>query len=128
MLGRSKEDVPWRGEKGVFITLAFIRAGGSCFFQHLGLAAMMIDLGQEPEIVPLLPGVPLDAHEVSADESAVIAAALRHALIGTVALKDMPGQALAVVTVAEPTGVAICLLYTSPSPRDRQKSRMPSSA
>ena len=26
------------------------------------------------------------------------------------------------------TGVVICLLYTSPSPRDRQKSRMPSSA
>ena len=25
-------------------------------------------------------------------------------------------------------GVCICLLYTSPSPRDRQKSRMPSSA
>ena len=25
-------------------------------------------------------------------------------------------------------GVRICLLYTSPSPRDRQKSRMPSSA
>ena len=25
-------------------------------------------------------------------------------------------------------GVNICLLYTSPSPRDRQKSRMPSSA
>ena len=26
------------------------------------------------------------------------------------------------------TGFKICLLYTSPSPRDRQKSRMPSSA
>ena len=25
-------------------------------------------------------------------------------------------------------GLEICLLYTSPSPRDRQKSRMPSSA
>ena len=25
-------------------------------------------------------------------------------------------------------GAVICLLYTSPSPRDRQKSRMPSSA
>ena len=25
-------------------------------------------------------------------------------------------------------GIKICLLYTSPSPRDRQKSRMPSSA
>ena len=24
--------------------------------------------------------------------------------------------------------IALCLLYTSPSPRDRQKSRMPSSA
>ena len=28
----------------------------------------------------------------------------------------------------EATQVDICLLYTSPSPRDRQKSRMPSSA
>ena len=27
-----------------------------------------------------------------------------------------------------PPGVHVCLLYTSPSPRDRQKSRMPSSA
>ena len=30
--------------------------------------------------------------------------------------------------VAKSTGCSICLLYTSPSPRDRQKSRMPSSA
>ena len=28
----------------------------------------------------------------------------------------------------EPPMLMICLLYTSPSPRDRQKSRMPSSA
>ena len=28
----------------------------------------------------------------------------------------------------EGTRIEICLLYTSPSPRDRQKSRMPSSA
>ena len=27
-----------------------------------------------------------------------------------------------------PTNINVCLLYTSPSPRDRQKSRMPSSA
>ena len=27
-----------------------------------------------------------------------------------------------------PTDADLCLLYTSPSPRDRQKSRMPSSA
>ena len=35
-------------------------------------------------------------------------------------LSSMPGAAA--------TDVVICLLYTSPSPRDRQKSRMPSSA
>ena len=28
----------------------------------------------------------------------------------------------------DPDGISDCLLYTSPSPRDRQKSRMPSSA
>ena len=28
----------------------------------------------------------------------------------------------------KPSMYSICLLYTSPSPRDRQKSRMPSSA
>ena len=32
------------------------------------------------------------------------------------------------VTYASFAGLCICLLYTSPSPRDRQKSRMPSSA
>ena len=30
--------------------------------------------------------------------------------------------------IEEKFGVTACLLYTSPSPRDRQKSRMPSSA
>ena len=28
----------------------------------------------------------------------------------------------------DPRHIFVCLLYTSPSPRDRQKSRMPSSA
>ena len=31
-------------------------------------------------------------------------------------------------TVVNAVDVYVCLLYTSPSPRDRQKSRMPSSA
>ena len=35
----------------------------------------------------------------------------------------------AVIGNGEVVGIAVaCLLYTSPSPRDRQKSRMPSSA
>ena len=32
------------------------------------------------------------------------------------------------ITPHDPKGLQFCLLYTSPSPRDRQKSRMPSSA
>ena len=32
------------------------------------------------------------------------------------------------ITLVHATNASICLLYTSPSPRDRQKSRMPSSA
>ena len=38
------------------------------------------------------------------------------------------GADAAVEAVAGDDQVGVCLLYTSPSPRDRQKSRMPSSA
>ena len=37
-------------------------------------------------------------------------------------------QAGATVGVAVTDGRLVCLLYTSPSPRDRTRSRMPSSA
>ena len=46
------------------------------------------------------------------------------------ALVDDESQRVATVVVTEIATVPFidCLLYTSPSPRDRQKSRMPSSA
>ena len=51
------------------------------------------------------------------------------------ALAGVPLPLAALIAIIVTTGVglalhrfAICLLYTSPSPRDRQKSRMPSSA
>ena len=34
----------------------------------------------------------------------------------------------AISAICKREGIGTCLLYTSPSPRDRQKSRMPSSA
>ena len=40
----------------------------------------------------------------------------------------MHGLATEVAKLEESERLQICLLYTSPSPRDRQKSRMPSSA
>ena len=50
--------------------------------------------------------------------TAVIAAWMSLQLIPAGEMRLRPGKALAL----------FCLLYTSPSPRDRQKSRMPSSA
>ena len=41
---------------------------------------------------------------------------------------EKQNKALGMVVAAMCLGISICLLYTSPSPRDRQKSRMPSSA
>ena len=52
-------------------------------------------------------------------------------------VKRQYGRDITYVVVKTPEGVpltdmelvdCVCLLYTSPSPRDRQKSRMPSSA
>ena len=37
-------------------------------------------------------------------------------------------EIVAHILATQEWGVSACLLYTSPSPRDRQKSRMPSSA
>ena len=43
--------------------------------------------------------------------------------------EEMKGRLKAdAASVPSPDGIWACLLYTSPSPRDRQKSRMPSSA
>eukprot|EP00828_Plagiopyla_frontata_P007773 TRINITY_DN13744_c0_g1_i1.p1 TRINITY_DN13744_c0_g1~~TRINITY_DN13744_c0_g1_i1.p1 ORF type:complete len:250 (+),score=49.01 TRINITY_DN13744_c0_g1_i1:115-864(+) len=47
---------------------------------------------------------------------------------GTVALSDKGGKDTIELLEAKNVKYISCLLYTSPSPRDRQKSRMPSSA
>ena len=44
----------------------------------------------------------------------------------TITVTGGGGNATATITLAEPN--LLCLLYTSPSPRDRTRSRMPSSA
>ena len=47
---------------------------------------------------------------------------------GTIYLDFLAGIATNVLGHAHPAIVKACLLYTSPSPRDRTRSRMPSSA
>ena len=46
----------------------------------------------------------------------------------TTAPAEAPPEGSVVVTAEAMEVAKLCLLYTSPSPRDRQKSRMPSSA
>ena len=66
---------------------------------------------------------------------------IRHVLIAAITAGDIaPGARLKEIDLGQQLGVSrtplreamsalkACLLYTSPSPRDRQKSRMPSSA
>ena len=48
---------------------------------------------------------------------------LDNAMISHIMIERPTGAAKITISTARP-----CLLYTSPSPRDRQKSRMPSSA
>ena len=72
-----------------------------------------------------------DGHEVRALDISkeAIARAVEAGCVGAANAKDAVEKADVVVTML-PAGahVKICLLYTSPSPRDATLSRMPSSA
>ena len=64
--------------------------------------------------------------EVRADSE--IAASLLPGYEAHVLPCRIKGRAGVAVAVREGSGIQVCLLYTSPSPRDRSLSRMPSSA
>ena len=49
-------------------------------------------------------------------------------ILTAVSIKNIPQSPFNQSTIAPDEAAKVCLLYTSPSPRDRQKSRMPSSA
>ena len=58
-----------------------------------------------------------------------IAVNLLHVVPGNVGgSEEYSVETLRAVAESRPEEIEPCLLYTSPSPRDRQKSRMPSSA
>ena len=70
-------------------------------------------------------GVAIDS--VTLKDGAVVGAALTDYVETDVALTSSSGV-IAVDLANGNTGSITCLLYTSPSPRDRTRSRMPSSA
>ena len=58
-----------------------------------------------------------------------IAGAAVGSIVGTIVINILSQKVIMILTLVMTALVVItCLLYTSPSPRDRQKSRMPSSA
>ena len=72
----------------------------------------------------------LEQAGMQADEVDAVAATCAPGLIGAVLVGANFGKSLAFSLGKPfiPVHHIRCLLYTSPSPRDRQKSRMPSSA
>ena len=62
------------------------------------------------------------------EEAARLAGVLTDSGVPVPAVDPAVGKLLTLPTAGSTAGTGTCLLYTSPSPRDRQKSRMPSSA
>ena len=92
---------------------------------------IVIATGSRPH-VPAIPGVEgIDALDSTSalklSELPASLLVLGGGYIG-VELAQLFARAGVAVTLVSRRGVLPCLLYTSPSPRDRQKSRMPSSA
>jgi len=81
-------------------------------------------------VVPPLPGRDLVpgtyvAPNVALAKVTLFAGSL---MAGVVCLFNIVGYGFHRVALFEPLAILVCLLYTSPSPRDRTRTRMPSSA
>ena len=73
-------------------------------------------------------GRPLEASDFKLETSALGSLAAESARVRVEYLSFDPSQKGQMENIGYAAATEICLLYTSPSPRDRQKSRMPSSA
>ena len=84
--------------------------------------------GQTSDSTELIDAVLAEVRgHVAADQRGVVEAFVGHYFAGT-AYEDLAENEVANLYGAALAHWNFCLLYTSPSPRDRQKSRMPSSA
>ena len=84
----------------------------------LFLAASVISAGEEAKSKPpVVSGRPTHADLVK-----------RQAELKKAEVKDGGGKEVSPIGTTKKRGILVCLLYTSPSPRDQRGSRMPSSA
>ena len=78
-------------------------------------------LRQDPDIIMVG-----EIRDLETAEMAIQAALTGHLVISTLHTNDAPSAITRLLELGVPP--YFCLLYTSPSPRDRTRSRMPSSA
>src|SRR5690606_27389265 len=80
---------------------------GYGLFQNLGLFAFVVDFGDQPEVVPAVPGVALEFEEVAAAQGRLVAVAGSLAVVAAVAFEAALGQLLAAGAVGEAPGVVV---------------------
>ena len=116
----------------------------ACLFGNVSIVKLLLSKGANANLIDAL-GVSAINYAISSDDTSTVSAVMDHNLTKDDSLKLLEKAislcALKVVKffinqqLIDPTPMIDvtdifknCLLYTSPSPRDRQKSRMPSSA
>src|SRR5690554_5254346 len=80
---------------------------GYGLFQNLRLFAFVVNVGDQPEVVPAVSRVALQFEEVAAAQSRLVAEAGSLAVVAAVTLEAALGQVLAAAAVGEAAGVVV---------------------
>src|SRR5690606_13078710 len=114
--------LPGGGGEAVAVALVEVRAviplspggrgegtaeAGDGLFQHLRLLALVMDVVEQPQLVPVRARVGGEVEEVAAAQARLVALALGLALVGAVALQRALGQVLAAAALGETAGVVV---------------------
>ncbi|MCY1293154.1 hypothetical protein D9M68_522640 [compost metagenome] len=121
-------EVPGGGEEAVAVALVEVRVAGlpltpalspegrgsrsevaDGFLQHLRLLALMENLSEQPEVVPLATWMLAQRQEMPAAQAGLVAVALGLAVVGSVPLQGPPTQVPAAFAVGEPAGIVVVL-------------------
>lgn len=87
--------------------LAAVRGTGQDLFQHLGLLALVVDGGRQPQVVLRVSAVSGQGQELPADQPSHVTTALGHVVVGAVALQGASGQQPVALAVGEVAGVIV---------------------
>src|SRR5690554_874177 len=104
-LGEGCFPLPLRGRGRIIGVRRFCAGYG--LFQNLGLFAFVVNVGDQPEVVPAVSRVALQFEEVAAAQSRLVAVAGGLAVVAAVAFEAALGQVLAVAAVGEAAGVVV---------------------